>query len=411
VLLDTPFGFQSNADELVAGAVRYFADSVGLVVQVARWRRADEPLLDRERTLALLGRAGWAFAGPGSPTYALRHWRSTGVPEALAEVAHRGTVVLGSAAACTAGTHAVPVYEIYKVGQDPHWEPALDLLGTLTGLRAVVVPHYDNAEGGRHDTRFCYLGEERLALLERLLPEDVAVLGVDEHTALVLDLNRRLARVVGNGGATVRRRGASTVLGAGEQVGFGELDALLRGRHARHGPAQSRPGPSRLGPSGSGRVPPAAAEHQVEAPEHQLPSLRATAAELGERFEAALAAGDVDGCLAAVLDLEAAIVAWSTDTDQNDDAETARRLLRGLIVRLADLARTGVRDPRSDVAPYVDLLLELRGWARDARDFSTSDLIRGRLGSAGVEIRDTPAGSAWSLEGAWSGTASPAERD
>ena len=31
------------------------------------------------------------------------------------------------------------------------------------GLDAVVIPHFDNAEGGNHDTRFCYLGERRLA--------------------------------------------------------------------------------------------------------------------------------------------------------------------------------------------------------------------------------------------------------
>ena len=29
-----------------------------------------------------------------------------------------------------------------------------------------VIPHFDNAEGGNHDTRFCYLGERRLAVLE-----------------------------------------------------------------------------------------------------------------------------------------------------------------------------------------------------------------------------------------------------
>src|SRR6266571_3494942 len=40
------------------------------------------------------------------------------------------------------------------------------VVGTALG---VVIPHYDNAEGGTHDTRFCYLGERRLAALEALL--------------------------------------------------------------------------------------------------------------------------------------------------------------------------------------------------------------------------------------------------
>ena len=45
VLLDTPFGFQMNADDLVEKTCGYFADSVGRRVEVASWRRADAPLV------------------------------------------------------------------------------------------------------------------------------------------------------------------------------------------------------------------------------------------------------------------------------------------------------------------------------------------------------------------------------
>jgi hypothetical protein len=122
------------------------------------------------------------FAGPGSPTYALRQWRDTPVPGALLDVMARdGVVLLASAAALTLGSHTVPVYEIYKAGIDPYWEPGLNLVEQVCGLPAVVIPHYDNAEGGHHDTRYCYLGEQRLAAMERDLPADGFVLGVDEH--------------------------------------------------------------------------------------------------------------------------------------------------------------------------------------------------------------------------------------
>ena len=114
-------------------------------------------------------------------------------------------------------------------------------------------------------------------------------------------------------------------------------------------------------------------------------------------FETALANADVDACVAAVLDLEGAIVAWSTDTDQNDDVDHARRILRGLVVRLGDVARVGVRDPRDLIEPYVEALLELRGRAREVRDYALSDLVRDRLGAAGVEVRDTPEGARWVL--------------
>jgi hypothetical protein len=133
--------------------------------------------------------ADWVFAGPGSPSYALAQWRGSPVAEALRDriAAGEGVTVLASAAAATMGFTAVPVYEIYKAAAAPHWLDGLDLLGIL-GLKVAVIPHYDNAEGGSHDTRYRYLGERRLSLLERELPADAAVLGVDEHTAAVIDL-------------------------------------------------------------------------------------------------------------------------------------------------------------------------------------------------------------------------------
>ncbi len=384
VMLDTPFAFQRNADELVTRTKQYFAESVGTPVEVASWRRADVPVVEQETALARLHEARWVFAGPGSPTYALRQWRGTALPEALLDVAARGgTLVFGSAAVCTLGTHTVPVYEIYKVGEDPFWEKGLDLFGRLTGLAAVVVPHYDNTEGGGHDTRFCYLGEERLALLETELPEEVGVLGVDEHTALVADLGTREVRVLGNGVVTVRRRGRSTTFPAGTTTTLDALGALLRGEDD-------------VADGQNTSATPAAAPVEVPAPVAG-PSLRGDAEAARERFDEAVAARDVDGAVAAVLDLEAAIRAWTADTLQSDDADHARRVLRALVVRLGDLARVGARDPREAVAPLVGLLLDVRATARAAKDFATSDQVRDGLAAAGVEVRDTPDGAEWHL--------------
>lgn len=103
--------------------------------------------------------------------------------------------------------------------------------------------------------------------------------------------------------------------------------------------------------------------------------------------------------MAAVLDLEAAIVAWSTDTLQSDDTDRARRILRALVVRLGELAWVGARDPREAVGAYVELLLKVRDRARAARDFATSDLVRDRLTAAGIEVRDTPDGPQWLFGG------------
>jgi cyanophycinase-like exopeptidase len=385
-MLDTPFAFQMNAGELVERTLTYFEQSVGVTVEVASWPRRDAPTVGQERALALLGRARWAFAGPGSPTYALRQWRDTGVPDTLAGVVRRGgTLVMGSAAAVTLGAFAVPVYEIYKVGADPEWVEGLDLLGQLTGLQAAVIPHYDNHEGGTHDTRFCYLGETRLAVLEERLPDDFGVLGVDEHTAALLDVEARTLTVAGSGRVTVRRRGDSRTFAAGESVAFDVIDGLLRGEAAAAYIASP--------PVGE-----AAAQPEMDGAAATPLSLGETADAAQAEFEEAFSGGDVERCVTVVLGLEQSITEWHADTLQSDDEPRARRALRAMVVRLGELAEAGA-DPRGQLAPVVELLLELRASARGNGDFVTSDLVRDRLAASGIEVRDTAEGVQWQLAG------------
>jgi cyanophycinase-like exopeptidase len=374
-LLDTPYGFQENADDISTRAVGYFAASVGRAVDVVGWRTTPPPGLVRERALAQMRDAGWIFAGPGSPTYALRQWDATPVPDLLLDtLTAGGVVVFASAAALTLGSHTVPVYEIYKAGIDPHWVPGLDLVARVTGLPAVVIPHYDNAEGGHHDTRYCYLGERRLSLMERELPDDALVLGVDEHTAVQFDLARHAATVLGNGRLTVRRNGTSTVYPSGSMVDFAALAAGTG--------AVAQPAP----------IAPSTVEEPVPSS-----SLRADTDRAVADFDAALAARDVDGCVAAILALEQARDDWAADTLSSDEGDHARVALRSMVVRLGELAAAGAADPRAAISPYVETLLELRRRSRDSRDYDSSDWIRDRLVAAGVEVRDTPDGFAWDL--------------
>ncbi len=367
VLLDTPYGFQENAADISQKAVAYFAASVGRTVDIAQWPVVPPPGLARERALAAIRAAGWIFAGPGSPTYALRQWRGTPIPDLLLEkLTTGGAVVFASAAALTLGSHTVPVYEIYKAGFAPSWEPGLDLVRRVTGLPAVVIPHYDNAEGGHHDTRFCYLGERRLAMLEPELPEESFILGVDEHTGVVLDLDARSATVIGNGTLTIRRHGHSTAYPTGSTLTFADLAA-------GHAPTTAAPPPQG---STVDSVP--------------ATSLSGEAERLEAAFAVAERAQDVDGCVAAILDLEQILVDWSADTNISDEGEQARAALRRMVVRLGRLASVGA-------GPFVDTLLELRGRARGSRDFATSDWIRDQLDAAGIEVRDTPDGVRWQL--------------
>jgi cyanophycinase-like exopeptidase len=375
VLLDTPYGFQENADDISARAQQYFAQSVGHPIAVASFPTADVDAVTHDRAMARVAAAAYVFAGPGSPTYALRQWVGTPLPGLLATTLREaGGVTFASAAALTLGIATVPVYEIYKAGETPNWRVGLNLLEAATGLRAAVIPHYDNAEGGHHDTRYCYLGERRLAALEPDLPPGTFVLGVDEHTGLVLDLDARRASVVGNGVVTVRVGGHSTTFASGEIVGFDALETVARGEP--RGPKPRAPESAR-------------AAHTARSP------LLDDAARLEEEFTGALERRDVTGAVNAVLELDRVIVEWSADTLQSDEPDQARATLRSMIVRLGELAELGARDPRALLAPFVDALLDLRERARAGKDFALSDAVRERLDAAGIEVRDTAQGVTW----------------
>jgi hypothetical protein len=211
-ILETPAGFQPNsawvADRL-AEFVEQSLQNFHPQVTVVPARRRDGPRSTDDRELAepLLA-ANYIFAGPGSPTYAVRHLAGTWAWHVALARQRRGAVLaLASAAAIAASAHALPVYEIYKAGADLHWQPGLDLLRPY-GLELTIVTHWNNQDGGETlDTCCGFMGQERMARLEAMLPPSATLLGIDEHTAVVLDLARRTARVMGQGGATVCRPG------------------------------------------------------------------------------------------------------------------------------------------------------------------------------------------------------------
>ena len=384
VLLDTPYGFQENAAILSEKALEYFRDSIGRTVEAAGLHDTGADVVDVESAIARIRSADWVFAGPGSPTYALDQWAGTAVPAALADkLATGGAVVFSSAAALTLGVATVPVYEIYKVGAHPTWAEGLDLLSAF-GLPVAVIPHYDNTEGGNHDTRFCYLGERRLVMLEPLLPDGAFVLGVDEHTGVVLDLDADTAEVVGRGAVTLRRQGESVRIEAGETV---PIDVLRAG--GDRAAATTSAAPVVSGSTGT-------AGSSVEAVGPSV-SLADEAAACETAFEHAIADRDATAAVAAVLRLETAIVDWSRDTLQSDETDRARAALRSMIVRLGEAATGGVRDPREVLGPVVEAAITARRVARSERAFAVADALRDELVAAGIEIRDTPDGTEWLL--------------
>ena len=377
VVLDTPYGFQENSAELASKAVEYFRKSVGHPIEIAGLTRLHgQDTLTVEQGLARVRQADYVFAGPGSPTYALRQWAGTSVPDIVrGKMRTGGAVTFASAAALTLGRYTVPVYEIYKVGDDPSWLEGLDVLGEI-GLNVAVIPHYDNAEGGHHDTRFCYLGEHRLAMLEEQLPADAHVIGVDEHTGVILDLDSNTATVVGNSTITVRIKGRSTIHNSGDVISIDALRDPAAG--ATNIPIHVTP-PNTL---------------QAESAKEST-SLANDTQQAERSFNDAMSSGDAAGAARAVLTLESAIHAWSADTLQGEEMDHAHAALRSMIVRLGDAAVGGLADPRNALEPIMNVLLELRSAVRTDKRYDLSDLIRDRLAAVKIEVRDTPQGVEW----------------
>jgi cyanophycinase-like exopeptidase len=209
-ILETPAGFELNSAQ-VASRIGDFL-SVHLknyrpAITIVPARKRGTPYSPDDSDIAgLIPEADAIFMGPGSPTYAVRQlkdsltWHTTQACHRLGK-----PLILSSAAVIAIGARVLPVYEIYKAGEDPHWREGLDLFGPY-GASVVFIPHWNNQDGGIGlDTSHCFMGRARFEALVNLLPSNVTVVGIDENTALAIDLAEDTCRVLGNGGIAMLR--------------------------------------------------------------------------------------------------------------------------------------------------------------------------------------------------------------
>ena len=228
-VIETPAGFQPNTNVLAQDVKAFFEHSLQnfkpQVTIVPARRRGDGPYgTDDASLLGGIEEASYVFAGAGSPTYAVRHladsrlWRTV-----AARLEDGATLALASAMALAVSTHTLPVYEIFKVGEELSWVPGLDLFGSL-GMDLAIVPHWNNNEGGTElDTSHCYMGADRFAALRAMLPSETVILAIDEHTVCVVDLGREEARVHGAGSVSVIRDGKAQAYAADETFPLSQL--------------------------------------------------------------------------------------------------------------------------------------------------------------------------------------------
>jgi len=227
-VIETPAGFEPNSDQVAGKIARFFEHRLQNYrpqVEVIPARKRNTPFSpDNPDIVAPLFHTDVMFMGPGSPTYAVRQLQDTLAWHTIM-ARHRlgASLILASATTLAISSHTVPVYEIYKVGEELHWHLGLDFFG-LYNLSLVFVPHWNNVEGGTElDTSRCYMGQKRFSQLMSMLPPRQTVVGIDEHTALVFDLPNEHCLVMGKGCVTLLSNGNAKEFAAGRDFAITEL--------------------------------------------------------------------------------------------------------------------------------------------------------------------------------------------
>jgi cyanophycinase-like exopeptidase len=334
VLLETPAGFELNSSQVI-GRVAEFIDhrlqNYNPQTQVVPARKRGTPFSpDDDAIVAPLLDADLIFMGPGSPTYAVRQLQDS-LAWYYTVARHRlgAALVLASAAAIAISLFALPVYEIYKVGEDLLWKPGLDFFGAF-GLPLIFIPHWNNNDGGEElDTSRCFMGQPRFARLIEMLPADLSILGIDENTALIMNLHEGTAEVVGSGGVTLIHTGHQHPSTGEQDLSGTGLDEIARLRK------------SHVHQYASGETFPLSDCCPVELPEQQA------------------------GIPSAV---------W----------ERAKK---------ADLRRKAELESQPDEIPaQVHELVEERQAARERKDWQTADQLREQIAELGWQVMDTPEG-------------------
>ena len=372
VFLDTPAGFQLNADQISQKAVEYFTTRIQHPLSIASFK-SRETIKSYEAELAYttLSSADYILVGPGSPTYAVHQWQDTPIPSILRHrIEAGGCFVAASAAALTVGALTLPVYEIYKVGSDVTWTPGLDILATF-GSDLVVIPHWNNAEGGTHDTRFCYMGESRFRQLEKQVPDNISILGLDEHTACIIDFKNQEAEIRGLGSVCIRRQGEEIVFSSGESF---SLDVLRN------------PSTSIL-----------KTKKQVPKPKKENENFWNIIHSIESEFATGIEKNNMNQLINALLDFDKTLWIEQENAESAEFISQAREKFREMIVSLGTiLSSAGKTDNR--LQHLTDELLTLRADFREKNQWQEADEIRTLLEKCDIIIDDAANGSTWRIK-------------
>jgi hypothetical protein len=221
-----------------------------------------------------------------------------------------------------------------------------------------------------------------------MLPEGVAVLGLDEHTACLLDIGRDEARIEGIGTVTLRSSGREVIFHKGERFPLETLRNPLKAaditKRADHRPSESRspvPVPSSSEKGGRRREPFWDRIHGLEAD-----------------FQSGLDGRDSRKSTAALLELDRLVWEAAQDLESPEFISQAREILREFIVFLGQRLEGSAEEKRELLTPLVEPLMELRERFRQSEQWDNADAVRDVLHKAGVVVEDASDGPSWHMK-------------
>jgi len=244
------------------------------------------------------------------------------------------------------------------------------------GFHCVVIPHWNNAEGGTHDTRFCYMGEPRFKALAANLPPDISILGLDEHTACIIDFAKEEIRIRGIGTVTLRRSGSEISFAKGESYPLG----ILYGEDAENKWQQKS-------------SPPIASDQAVPTDDAFWEKIHW----IQSSFEKSLETNDLEKATNALLELDGTIWKAQQELENTEFISQGRDILRDMIVLLGTSLSPAQHNTANSLAPLVEHLLTLRNQFRQEKKWKDADTIRRCLAEVNIAIEDTADSSRWRL--------------
>ena len=227
-VLETPAGFELNAS-IVAARVGDFLKTrlqnyKPTIDLIPARKQGTEFSPNNIEILKPLLQSNIIFMGPGSPTYLARQLHGS-LAWDIIRARHRlgATLIFSSAATISVGAWVLPVYEIYKVGEDVHTKEGLNFFSDF-GMDLSFVPHWNNAEGGTDlDTSRCFVGIERFDQWVKLLPRDNILIGLDEHSGIIMDFEKGTCDVHGVSSVSVVKSSSMEIYPAGAKFSLNEL--------------------------------------------------------------------------------------------------------------------------------------------------------------------------------------------